>query len=734
MQLAGGAMVTALAGCGFLRKPPLTNHVPEASFLVGVDGNIGGDPESAELLATLTGDGAPPTDVFKAQTGLDFARVRELLLFGLSNPEALAPAEVDATVVAADFSEQEVLEGFRSATGQSFVAEAYKDRRLYVLRPGASETDAFAHLGDGTFVFGIRTGVEATLDVEIGDSKAVGDPLLGPYNDVREDLLVRFAIDVPERPPGDLPEGPVDPLEILVGGYYTPADGVGVVVKGHAVSEDAAMALEGEITTLLGNIASGGGPLAEALTNVLVERDGAIVTVTYEATVEEALSLIEAIVSGGGPSPAPVPGDDVTNRRTGRTFGSIQSAIDDPETVDGDVLMVSERPQGYQESIEVSKSLQIHGNPSATLDGQGSLGRGVSVTAPGAVLADLTVRNYGNEAIQLFSDDIRLENVTIEGAAYGLFAESISGVELRSVTVSDTEWMGIDMTGVTNVAMRDITAVNNAQFGLALGEASSVRVEGATLQSNAVGGLVRGTTDATLSGMGVTDNQLGGLHAIDSSGLTVSECQFANNLDGAGLFLSNLTDATFGDVTAVNNRWAGTLLTGSNVGFGGLTATDNEFGFDFVGASDVTVSESSIRDNGYGIYVGRDGTSPATVAVESNDIVGNTDFGLTLATAGESGGLRESLLREADLQRLSDVSSEALAPLTASILADYEERRVFEAVQQSAAVLPATGNWWGAASGPGGEGPGTGDAVFGDVAFEPWSTEPGPDWNTAGRS
>jgi nitrous oxidase accessory protein NosD len=38
--------------------------------------------------------------------------------------------------------------------------------------------------------------------------------------------------------------------------------------------------------------------------------------------------------------------------------------------------------------------------------------------------------------------------------------------------------------------------------------------------------------------------------------------------------------------------------------------------------------------------------------------------------------------------------------------------------------LDATRNWWGDASGPGGEGPGQGDAVTGDVDFEPWLGAP----------
>jgi parallel beta-helix repeat protein len=40
------------------------------------------------------------------------------------------------------------------------------------------------------------------------------------------------------------------------------------------------------------------------------------------------------------------------------------------------------------------------------------------------------------------------------------------------------------------------------------------------------------------------------------------------------------------------------------------------------------------------------------------------------------------------------------------------------------ATVNAENNWWGDASGPGGVGPGTGDAVWGDVDFDPWLIAP----------
>lgn len=734
LRLGGSAVALALAGCTAPRTPRITNRVPaSAAFLVGVEGAVADDPETEQVLDLLTGDGPPPTDGFQEQTGLDFDRVSELVLFGTSSPEGLAPAEADGTVVDGDFGEEEVVAGFEASRGISFTETEYRGRTLYLLRPGEGETEAFTHHGRGTFVFGTRSTVEATLDVRVGDAESVGGQLLAAYEGVRDDALIRFGIDVPERPPEQLPEGTVDPLETLAGGYYTPADGVGLTLTGDAVSPEAARDVETQITTLLAALASGGGPLTEALVNVQVERDGETIQVTYESTLAAFEALVAAIREGQGPSPVPVPGDDVTNERTGRSFGAIQAAVDDAETQDGDVILVADRDQPYVESVEVTKGVEIRGDPGATLDGEGGLGRAIGVSAPGAVLSNLTVRNYANEGIQAFADDLRVEGVTVEGTTYGLYAESTTGLRIRDVTVRDTQWMGVDLFGVADVEVTGLTATDNAQYGLSLGDCSGVRVENAALQGNAIGVLLQGTTDATLTGVEASDNRIGGLQAIDTTGITVSDARVTATPDGAGLFLAGVTDATFRNVTATDNGWGGTLLSGSGVTIEDCTVNGNDYGLDVVDATDVRVTRSSIRENGDGVYVSRQG-DPASVTVQSNDIVGNDAFGLTLEpeSESESSSASRSAVRDSELERLVGAARETLPALTDSLLANYDERRVAATPERTAAVLSAIGNWWGAAGGPGGEGPGDGDDVYGDVTYQPWSTAPGPDWNTDG--
>ncbi len=90
------------------------------------------------------------------------------------------------------------------------------------------------------------------------------------------------------------------------------------------------------------------------------------------------------------------------------------------------------------------------------------------------------------------------------------------------------------------------------------------------------------------------------------------------------------------------------------------------------GGSEAIITGNKLTDNRYGIYVGVGDADTSEVTAHNNNISGNTEYGIKSIATEE---------------------------------------------------VDATNNWWGDASGPSGEGPGTGDAVSTNVLYEPWLME-----------
>ncbi|WP_054583152.1 right-handed parallel beta-helix repeat-containing protein [Halolamina pelagica] len=123
-------------------------------------------------------------------------------------------------------------------------------------------------------------------------------------------------------------------------------------------------------------------------------------------------------------------------------------------------------------------------------------------------------------------------------------------------------------------------------------------------------------------------------------------------------------------------------VVGTDAEIRGNSITGNEFedeggsGVAHFSGAEVEIKENTIEDNDDGVFLA--GTDANTVTVTKNDIVGNV-----VGVANEGSG-----------------------------------------------EVEATGNWWGSEAGPG-EGSNT-TGTEGSVDADPWSTAPGPDWNTNG--
>lgn len=187
-------------------------------------------------------------------------------------------------------------------------------------------------------------------------------------------------------------------------------------------------------------------------------------------------------------------------------------------------------------------------------------------------------------------------------------------------------------------------------------------------------------------------NEIGGRHLIDSTGFSANDVECSDTQ--TGVFLAQVSQAEFRETTPTNNIWGGTVLGGSDVTLEGVTIWANDYGFDLAEVTAITVTESSIGENGYGLWVANQGGDPSTLEVRSNDLVDNRDFGLSLETAGAEEA-HHPLLREAVGNRLTGAPPGVVPTLTATLLADYDQRREINMPAQTTAVLPATGNWWG---------------------------------------
>ena len=112
----------------------------------------------------------------------------------------------------------------------------------------------------------------------------------------------------------------------------------------------------------------------------------------------------------------------VINNRTGITYGTIQSAIDDIETISGDTLIVSPGTTGiYIENVIVSKMLSIIANGTVTVQ---ALDADLPVFdiqfgADGSIINGFNIIGSNNCGVQVGASNVTIINNTIDGASSG---------------------------------------------------------------------------------------------------------------------------------------------------------------------------------------------------------------------------------------------------------------------------------------------------------------------------
>ncbi len=273
-------------------------------------------------------------------------------------------------------------------------------------------------------------------------------------------------------------------------------------------------------------------------------------------------------------------------------FGSIQAAIADPGTVDGDEIVVA--PGTYIETINfLGKAITL---------------RSTDPTDPGVVAATIIDGTGNFHVVQCVSGEVPdtvLDGFTLTGANAngGVFPDAVGGGMYNgssSPTVTNCTFSGNSATnagGMYNNASSptvtdctfDGNTATNAGGGMynASGNptVSNCTFSGNTA-TNAGGGMYNGSssptvTNCTFSGNSVTN--AGGMYNTNSSNPTVTNCSFSGNtvtLDGGGMLNTNSSSPTVTNYTFSGNS--------ANADGGGMHNTS---------ASNPTVTNTGFCDN-----------------------------------------------------------------------------------------------------------------------------------------
>jgi len=261
-------------------------------------------------------------------------------------------------------------------------------------------------------------------------------------------------------------------------------------------------------------------------------------------------------------------------------------------------------------------------------------------------------------------------------------------------------------------------------FGILVDEQDDDEIDDVSIAHNTFESLLRGIVVSTRDSarveiVGNTFNEVD--YAVMLSEATGLDVVVDGN-KGAGTLLSGSSAVLVYDYLAVSTVWnveitgnafdsyhhgvyvlptAQTRLdvrvednTFTDMGWGGVTLWDD------AGTSaswNVIVDSNRIENSPRGVYLFGRGTLDATIT--SNRILDNSD-----GTHGA--GVYVHTLTSSDVVTINDNWIEGNSPRGIR--------------NNTAHEVDARWNWWGHASGPGGVGPGTGDAVSANVDFSPW--------------
>ncbi len=155
----------------------------------------------------------------------------------------------------------------------------------------------------------------------------------------------------------------------------------------------------------------------------------------------------------------------VHNVTTGLDYCTLQAALNDPATTNGDVINIVV-PNHTEGQVTVTKDVTIDGlNNTLTST---SPNYGIEISTTGVTLQNLTIKEAGTFGIQV---DCGSDNLT-----------------LTNVTVDNSGGTGIGLNGSDNALITNLISTNNGGNGISITDCNNTTINGITTFGNSFGG------------------------------------------------------------------------------------------------------------------------------------------------------------------------------------------------------------------------------------------------------
>lgn len=393
-------------------------------------------------------------------------------------------------------------------------------------------------------------------------------------------------------------------------------------------------------------------------------------------------------------------------------------------------------------SIEVSSDTTAEVSATEEVSAEGA----EAYTEGGTGAAGIAAFNYEYGNVAISGNDVSVNsaaNVTLKAEETVQTAEAGSGgwhecwsggiyAGASQVEITDN---GVNVNADATISASAVEGLEDEWAGSSIGAYSNA--EGIYAQYGYYGSEVSGNEVTTNSNLlidvyaeGIGDPSAYGHGESWSEGIYAGNARIADNdvkakanVDGATIKAKEIAAEEVGAEAYVY----GTAL-GINTW---RSAVDNNTAYAEGNANATLVAETeALLENAYGLpYTGGYGVGmwAGYSEVTRNNVEGHADVKTTTVVKGYRTGEGnfsgswgvgiESY--ESSVQFNNIVGSDDIGLWTGYYWDDAQDRE-----DASSYYVDAEYNWWGNASGPGGWGPGTGDAVIGTWEYEPWLTRP----------